>query len=57
MTISVNVQLPIADKQMGVQITMPVEDAVSILGEIGQLASTGPMLALLKDALTSHLNP
>jgi len=59
MTISVHVQLPIASKEMGVQVTMSAEDAVAVVGEIGALlkgeASAGEALSLLKDALTQNI--
>lgn len=59
MTISVSVQLPIASKEMSVNVSMTAQDAVALVGEIGSLLKgevTGAeMLSGLKDLLTSNL--
>lgn len=59
MTISVSVQLPVASKEMGVQVSMTSGDAVALVGELGALVKDGdatPLLSAFKDAITSKLS-
>lgn len=59
MTISVDMQLPIEGKKMGVMVTMSAGDAVALVGEIGSLLKgevTGAeMLNAFKDALVPNI--
>ena len=59
MTISVDLQLPIASKEMGVQVSMTSGDAVALVGELSALVKDGdatPLLSAFKDAITSKLS-
>lgn len=59
MTISVSVQLPVASKEMGVNVSMTAGDAVALVGELGALVKDGdatPLLSAFKDAITSKLS-
>lgn len=59
MTISVDMQLPIEGKKMGVMVTMSAGDAVALVGEIGSLlkgeVTSAEMLNALKDALVPNI--
>jgi hypothetical protein len=60
MTIQINVGLPIGTKDVSVQMTMPVEDAIAFVNDIGKMGedmlTAGGPLATLRDALLSKLN-